>query len=248
MRISHLVADIAEIAELDINPLLADSGGVIALDARVRVAPVPVGMEGMDRLAIRPYPEELEEWISWQGGPLLLRPIRPEDGAAHIAFFNALDPEDVRYRMFIRIRELQPSQLARLTQIDYDREMAFVAVRGTGAGGYETLGVARAVCDPDNIRAEFAVIVRSDTKGKGLGRILMKKLIVYCRSRGTQEIVGEALSYNRAVLNLARGLGFNVHIAPDEGVARMRLDLHPAVDAGACAADRLPDAPEDLGR
>src|SRR5208282_1158017 len=125
IQLSQLIADIPEIVELDINPLLADEGGVLALDARMVVE--PSNATALDRFAIRPYPEELEEWISWQGRKVLLRPIRPEDGAQHLEFFNALDPDDIRYRVFILLRELQRAELARLTQIDYDREMAFIA-------------------------------------------------------------------------------------------------------------------------
>lgn len=223
IQISNLIADFPEIVELDINPLFADENGVIALDARIRV--VPPEATSADRFAIRPYPEELEEHISWQGRPLLLRPIKPEDGPQHVDFFNALDPEDVRYRIFTRIRELQPSQLARLTQVDYDREMAFIATRQREDGTFETLGVARAIADPDNVTAEFAVIVRSDIKGQGLGKILMDKLIRYCRSRGTQEIVGEALTHNQRVLNLTSHLGFVVGAAPEGGTMQMRLRL-----------------------
>jgi len=224
VRLSHLVTDIAEIVELDINPLLADGNGVLALDARVRLAPRTVG-EGRNRLAIRPYPKELEETVEWNGGELLLRPIRPEDGEEHLRFFNALDPEDVRFRIFSRMRELQPSQLARLTQIDYDREMAFIATRKKPDGTSETLGVVRAIADPDNIKAEFAIIVRSDMKGHSLGGMLMNKVIAYCRSRGTREIIGEALINNRPLLELVRRLGFDVHPEVGEGVAMLRLPL-----------------------
>ena len=223
IQISHLIADMPEIVELDINPLLADENGVIVLDARMRV--VPAVTKGAERFAIRPYPEELEESITWQGKPLLLRPIKPEDGPQHVEFFNALDPEDVRYRIFTRMRELQPSQLARLTQVDYDREMAFIATRQRDDGSSETLGVARAIADPDNVTAEFAVIVRSDIKGQGLGKLLMDKLIRYCRARGTQELVGEALPHNRRVLNLTSHLGFVVNAIPDSGTMQMRLRL-----------------------
>jgi acetyltransferase len=223
IRVAHLVSDLAEVAEIDINPLLADSAGVIALDARAKIVPATRG--ALDRLAIRPYPDELEETVEWQGQPLLLRPIMPEDAPAHTAFFAALTPEDVRLRMFVRMRELQPAQLARFTQIDYDREMAFIATRTGPDGQPETLGVARAVADPDNVQAEFAVTVRSDLKGKGLGRILMQKLIRYCRARGTAEIVGEALAENRGILGMTGKLGFRHVREPGEDTIRLVLPL-----------------------
>jgi acetyltransferase len=222
IQLSHLIADIPEIVELDINPLLADDGGVLALDARMVVAPSDA--TGLDRFAIRPYPEELEEWILWQGRKVLLRPIRPEDGAQHVEFFNALEPDDVRYRVFMRMRELRRSELARLTQIDYDREMAFIAAGECEPGRFETLGVVRGIADPDNVSAEFAIIVRSDLKGQGLGPILLKKLIDYCRSRGTKELVGEALADNQRVIGLVRRFGAAVtHSEP--GTVVIRFDL-----------------------
>jgi len=225
VQVSRLVSDIPEIVELDINPLIADANGAIVLDARMRLALADRSGSTLDRLAIRPYPRELEETIDFGGAPLLLRPVRPEDGAAHLRFFDALTPDDVRYRMFVRIRELQPSQLARFTQIDYDREMAFIATR-TGADGLpETLGVGRVVADPDNVSAEFAVTVRSDLKGHGLGRILMQKLIDYCRSRGTREIVGEALPQNNRIIALVKKLGFTVEPTGEEGVRKFKLTL-----------------------
>jgi acetyltransferase len=227
VQVARLVAEVPEIVELDINPLLADSRGAIVLDARMRIAMADRSGSALDRLAIRPYPAELEESVDWQGGRILLRPIRPEDGQAHVAFFNALTPDDVRYRMFVRVRELQPAQLARFTQIDYDREMAFIATR-TGADGIdETLAVGRVVADPDNVSAEFAVTVRSDLKGKGLGVMLMHKLIAYCRARGTREIVGEALPQNAPVIGLVKKLGFTVGpLDEEEGVRKFWLELH----------------------
>jgi acetyltransferase len=222
IQLSHLIADIPQIVELDINPLLADDHGVLALDARMRVA--ASAASGVDRFAIRPYPEELEEWISWQGRRVLLRPIKPEDGTQHVEFFNALDPEDVRYRVFMRVRELQRPQLARLTQIDYDREMAFIATGEREPGRFETLGVARAIADPDNVSAEFAIIVRSDIKGKGLGPVLFGKLIAYCRSRGIKELVGEALMDNQRIKGLVRRFGGSV-ASSEHGTVRLRFDL-----------------------
>ncbi len=225
VQVSRMVADIPEIVELDLNPLLADSRGAVVLDARMRLALADRSGSTLDRLAIRPYPRELEETIDWQGAPLLLRPIRPEDGPAHLAFFDALTPDDVRYRMFVRVRELQPSQLARFTQIDYDREMAFIATRLTPQGVAETLAVGRVVADPDNITAEFAVTVRSDLKGMGLGKLMMQKLIDYCRARGTREIVGEALPQNSRITGLAKRMGFTVKSTGLEGMREMRLVL-----------------------
>jgi acetyltransferase len=208
---------------------------VLALDARMRI-----GLHGRNgksdqdgkhnrrsaaRLAIRPYPEDLEEWREWYGEQLLLRPIKPEDGPQHLAFFHRLDAEDVRFRTFSSLRELQPSRLALLTQIDYDREMAFIATRTCENGDFETLGVVRAVVDPDNVSAEFGIIVRSDLKGKGLGRILFAKLIDYFRARGTQEMVGEALGHNTGVQDLVRRFGFEVTTVPGDGTVRLRCDL-----------------------
>jgi len=224
VQVARLVADIPEIVELDINPLIADASGAVVLDARMRLALADRSASTLDRLAIRPYPRELEQTIPWQGGSLLLRPVRPEDGPAHLRFFDALTPDDIRYRMFVRIRELQPSQLARFTQIDYDREMAFIATRPGPDGEAETLGVGRVVADPDNTSAEFAVTVRSDLKGMGLGRILMEKLIAYCRARGTREIVGEVLPQNSRMIGLVKKLGFEV-TPGEEGVRKLRLVL-----------------------
>ena len=132
--------------------------------------------------------------MQWEGSPLLLRPIRPEDAPAHVRFFAAVDQRDVRLRFFTALRELPPAQLARLTQIDYDRAMAFIATRPGADGQPETLGVVCAVADPDNRRAEFAILVRSDLKGKGLGQVLFGKLVDYFRGRGTEFLVGEALA------------------------------------------------------
>ncbi|MYM99161.1 GNAT family N-acetyltransferase, partial [Duganella vulcania] len=203
------------------NPLLAIGGGVVALAAQVRLAPARSG----DALAIRPYPLELEQELDWQGGRILLRPIRPEDAPQHQLFFAALDPDDVRLRFFTAMRELPPSQLARLTQIDYDRAMAFIATRNSANGEPETLGVVRAVADADNQSAEFAIIVRSDLKGKGLGYILFQKLVDYFRSQGTGEIVGDALAENLGVQNLVRHFGGVVLPHPEAGMVRLQLSL-----------------------
>jgi acetyltransferase len=207
IALSQMLADVPELAELDVNPLWADHEGVIALDARVRLdrrAPA-----GAARFAIAPYPAELVESVDWSGETIVVRPIRPEDEPQHRAFVEQLAPADLRLRFFYSRRELPRSELARLTQIDYAREMAFIAVR-RGAGREETLGVVRAVSDPDNVEAEFAIVVRSDLKGRGLGHLLLSRMISYLGGRGTVRIVCDVLNENLAMRDLALSAGFVV--------------------------------------
>jgi acetyltransferase len=206
VAVSELLAAEPRITELDINPLLADADGVIALDARVRVSAAAPG--GAARFAIRPYPAQLVQRQAWQGRELTIRPIRPEDEPQHRAFLEQLSPEDIRMRVFYSRRTLPRSELARLVQIDYEREMAFVATTLNEAGVEQTLGAARASCDPDNHSAEFGIVVRSDLKGQGLGGRLMRALIEHFRQRGTQQLVGEVLVENRAMRALCQRLGF----------------------------------------
>jgi acetyltransferase len=227
--VSQMLADLPALAELDINPLWADADGVLALDARIRVSPRPVA--GAERFAIRPYPAELEEQVAWSGRSIQLRPIRPEDEARHRAFLMRLDPQDIRMRTFQARRELAQGELARLTQIDYEREMAFIAVdpAGDGDGDAQTLGVVRAMADPDNVQAEFGIIVRSDLKGRGLGQVLLRKMIGYLRSRGTKQLTAWVLAENRAMLELAHAQGFRTEKAdPAEGAAGH--EVHVALD------------------
>lgn len=226
VRVAQLIADHAEICELDINPLYADDQGLVALDARIILR--PSAQVGHDRLAIRPYPKTLEETVTLRSGEtVLLRPIRPEDEPTHQEFVRRVSAEDFRLRFFSPMRSLPHTEMARFTQIDYEREMALIATR-TGPDGHpETLGVVRAITDPDNQRAEFAVLVRTDFKGHGLGDVLMRKIIDYCRQRGTREIVGDILRENQAMRTLATELGFKVipGAATGSDVIEVRLPL-----------------------
>jgi len=206
IKVAHLVTDLPEVIELDINPLIADEAGVLVLDARIRVRQAEG--TGPERLSIRPYPKELEETVALGGRQILLRPIRPEDESQHYEFLSRVTPEDIRFRFFSSVRSLPHSQMARFTQIDFEREMAFIATAPGDEGNAETLGVVRVATDPDNEKAEFAIIVRSDLKGRGLGAALLDKMISYCRSRGTQELVGQVMAQNRAMLGLAESRGF----------------------------------------
>ncbi len=229
--VSCLLADIPQLVELDINPLLLGPSGAMALDARIRVRSGTPG--GADHFAIRPYPAHLVESVNWQGRALTLRPIRPGDEAQHLEFLSKLDPQDVRMRVFYSRRSIEPGELARLTQIDYEREIAFIAVE-TGPDHQEhTLGTVRAVVDPDNITAEFGIIVQSDLKGSGLGKLLMDKLIHTLRTQGTQRLVATVLSENARMLALQRDLGFvDSNSDRSDGTRDIELDLQFASRPG----------------
>lgn len=226
VKISQLVIDVPEIHTLLINPMYGDEEGVLALDAQILIE--HSHFEGADRLAIRPYPQELEECVRLKNDrQVLLRPIRPEDEPKHWEFLSKIDAEDLRFRFFGYVSQLPRSEMIRLTQIDYNREMAFIATTEGEETEPETLGVVRAMTDPDNKTAEFAVLVRSDMKGQGLGRLLMEKLIRYFKSRGTHYIVGEALMQNRAMAGLAGAVGFDVKKDHDEEMYKFRMVLNP---------------------
>jgi acetyltransferase len=194
-------------------------------EAVVVVEPCLQLAEKRSRFAIMPYPRRLEETVDWHGERLTIRPIRPEDEAMHRAFVESMTPEDLRLRFFSAVRSFDHTQLARMTQIDYDREMALVAVVAGEDGQPRTLGVARAVADPDNETAEFAVAILSDLKGRGLGRLLMTRIIAYVRSRGTHWLLGEALRENAPMIALARKCGFTVTPTEDPGVVGFRMPL-----------------------
>ncbi len=223
VRTSQLVVDTPELLSLSFGPgggpgSGPGSGPEGAAEAVLRLP----GEAGS--LAIPPYPAELTE--QWQAGTetLTIRPIRPEDATAHAALFSRISPEDVRFRFFSTLRTLSPERIVRMTQVDYDREMAFVAVRANG----DTVGVSRLVRDAPGEGGEFAVLVQSDMKGRGLARRLMERLLDWARSQGMAAVVGQVLAENAPMLAFVRRLGFTLRRLPDEpDVVEARIALVP---------------------
>jgi acetyltransferase len=225
VRLSHLVVDCPAVKELDINPLLADETGIIALDARIRIDPSQVEKEGPNpRLAIRPYPDQWERWAPTDNGDrIFIRPIRPADEHLYGAFVAKLSPEDIRFRFLAPRKEFSHKSVARFTQIDYARSMAFIAL---DKNQKELLGVARLAADPDYVKGEYAIMVRSDFKGTGIGWALMRHLIAYAEKEGLGELLGDVLANNERMLDMCRALGFEIAADPDDSsIRKVRLKL-----------------------
>jgi acetyltransferase len=229
LRVSEIACELPEVAELDINPVFADERGIIALDARVVVgAPKPLRDYG--HLAVAPYPSELETRVKLaDGATLLIRPIRPEDAELERAFIARLSPRSMRQRFLAGIRELTPAMLARFTQIDYDREMALVAI-SQGPDGDREVAVCRYITLPDGETAEYAIVVDDPWQNRGLGRLMMRRLVEVAFERGITRIVGHVATSNDAMLDLCGELGFEAEDEPGEtGVKRVVATLRGAV-------------------
>lgn len=226
VKLAQLVADIPEIREIDINPLLADENGVIAVDARIAIEAAVAKFKGRwhPRMAIRPYPKEWERQVSFGDGQVaFVRPIRPDDEPLFASFFARVTAEDLRLRFFSPVKDFGHNFVARLTQIDYARAMAFVALE---EATNELLGVVRIHSDSDYRSAEYAILLRSDLKGRGLGGKMMELIITYARSEGLEAIHGQVLTENRVMLDMCRRLGFIIeHADEDAGIAQVRLPL-----------------------
>ena len=223
VRLSQIAVDFPEIEDLIINPLLARGAEVVALDVSVRLR--PPGVLGV--LAIPPYPAELMHgWKARDGRELVVRPIRPEDAEAHAEAFRQLTPEDVRWRFFNQLRALPPEQIARMTQIDYDREMCLIAVQQREDGPDRTVGVARLIREPGSQTGEFAVVTLPDWKGQGLGSHLMRRLLEWARAQGLRSVTGQVLADNRPMLGFVQSLGFTLRRSPeDEDIMEASLAL-----------------------
>ncbi|MBV1698913.1 MAG: bifunctional acetate--CoA ligase family protein/GNAT family N-acetyltransferase [Hyphomicrobiales bacterium] len=217
VKLSQLVADFPEIREIDLNPVLADETGVIAVDARMSIAPVQElqrGHRGNPRFAIRPYPTEWVRHMQLRDGTaILIRPVRPEDEPLYPPFFAAVSPEDLRLRFFAPVKDFSHTFIARFTQIDYARAMAFLALdEASGA----MLGVVRLHSDAEYRNGEYAVLIRSDLKSRGLGWLLMQTIIEYARSEGLGTISGQVLRENVTMLQMCREFGFRIEPDPQE--------------------------------
>ena len=230
VKLAQLAADIPEIRTLDLNPLLADRNGVIALDARVAITPVKRLHKGRGhpRFAIFPYPNEWERTIDLSdGGKAFIRPVRPEDDGLFRAFFARVTDDDLRLRFFQSVKHFSHEFIARLTQLDYARSIALVAIDPkTG----EMLGAVRLHADADYNRGEYGILIRSDLKGHGIGWKLMQIMIEYARWLGLKVIEGQVLRENRTMLAMCESLGFTVKLDPDDPTL---MNVSLPVSAGA---------------
>ncbi len=219
VKLAQLAADLPEVRELDINPLLADDTGVIAVDARVVVAPETRKGAGHPRFAVRPYPQEWERTIELRDGrKAFVRPVRPEDEDEFRRFFEQITPEDLRLRFFAPVRDFSHAFLARLTQLDYARAIAFVAF---DAGTGEMMGAVRIHADANHETGEYGILLRSDLKGIGLGWQLMCLMIEWAKAEGLREVEGQVLRENTTMLDMCRDLGFSIRTDPDDPELRL---------------------------
>jgi acetyltransferase len=226
VKLAQMAADIPEIRGLDINPLLADQSGVLAVDARIALGRVEPKFRGSGpaNFAVRPYPSQWQRHLEVKDGwRVFVRPIRPEDEPLIHEFLHHVTSHDLRLRFFAPMKEFSHEFIARLTQLDYARAMAFVAFDEITN---ELLGVVRVHSDSIYESGEYAILLRSDLKGRGLGWALMQMIIEYARSEGLKAISGDVLTENTVMLAMCRSLGFEVKSDPTEhDICNVRLTL-----------------------
>ena len=236
VKLSQMASDLLELRGLELNPLLLNRDGVVAVDFALDLG-TPA------RFAIMPYPEELREWVTLNNGMQVeVRPIRAEDAPLITSFHSQLSEESIRFRYFHNKSDLSQRDLSILSHINYDRQMAFIAEHQKEDGGKEMLGVVRVWNDPDNIRTEFSIIVRDDMAGQGLGSLLMRKMIAYCKSVGTLEMIGKVMVDNHPMRALMKHLGFRCRYNMEEQVVDAVLRLNePESEWQRLRLESLPD-------
>ena len=224
IRLSQLLIDFPDIAELDMNPVLIKDGKPVAVDARILVSPLAV--PSSLHLVIGPYPEEDEShMVSVDGRRIFIRPVKPEDAPLFTALFKTLSPTTIYYRFFGALKELSPEMLARFTQIDYDREIALVAIDEDSESDC-MLGVARIIGDADGKTGEFAVLVGDAWQGKGIGGNLLEKCLSIAEKQGFKTVHGIVLKENRNMLDLGKKLGFSIERDADDGDKKLVIHFN----------------------
>ena len=223
IRLSQLVSDFPEIAELDINPMILGGDRILAVDGRVVIKPSKV--PSPHHLVVSPYPNQYEITTTTRGGvTLLVRPVKPEDAPLLLDLFESLSRESVYYRFFSPLKSLSHKMLVVFTQIDYDQDMALVAM-DTSDTEEKILGVSRLMRKPGGMEAEFAVVVRDAWHGKGIGATLMKHLLFIAEEQSLDAVWGTILPENRQMVNLSKKMGFEIHQDPEEHAYDVRIDL-----------------------
>ena len=210
------MCEIPQIRELDINPFVVNEDGAIVLDARIVVDHYSSRLDRYAHMAIHPYPVRYtSQWQLADGTDIISRPIRPEDASIESTFVSRLSAQTKYFRFMSALRELTPEMLVRFTQIDYDREMALIAV--TRHDNQETeIAVARYITNPDAISCEFAIVVADEWTKRGIGSQLLRQLMTIAKARGLRTMEGEVLTDNRPMLEMAKGLGFTVQVRQDD--------------------------------
>jgi acetyltransferase len=228
LRVSEMVCELPEIKEMDINPLIVDERGLMAVDARISVGHPDTAIGRYEHMAIHPYPAHLVRQVQMPDGvTLTIRPIRPEDAEIEREFVRNLSPQSRYFRFMQAVSELTQAMLVRFTQIDYDREMALIAVKDNDDGTETQVAVARYTVNPDKDSCDFALTVADDWQGRGIGSRLMRELMEVARSRGLDVIEGEVLGDNHNMLSLMERLEFGIRTDPDDSsLRRVRKQLH----------------------